>query len=234
MVYRLSGTFPKHEIYGLTSQFRRAAVSIAANIAEGFRKRNKAYKLRYLNIAQGSVSSFAVRVHWCISQYCGSLPGCDIISIDIAIRSTDALKNRDELFFDLKLVDNLVGVTFGRINLEFYFAGGSACILAGYIDRATRDFDFVDIGYSSKLAKVLKLLEPYDLLTSYFAAIPKNYAERVQEIEGFQNIKVFIFSKEDIIASKIDRLSDKDLEDIRILMDELVWNCLNNAYWKLM
>lgn len=54
-VYRLSGTFPNCEIYGLTSQFRRAAVSIAANIAEGFRKRNKTDKLRYLNISQGSV-----------------------------------------------------------------------------------------------------------------------------------------------------------------------------------
>jgi len=53
--YRLSASFPKHEIYGLTSQFRRAAVSIAANIAEGFRKRSKADKLRFLNIAQGSV-----------------------------------------------------------------------------------------------------------------------------------------------------------------------------------
>jgi four helix bundle protein len=54
-VYRLSGMFPKHEIYGLTSQFRRAAISIPANIAEGFRKRNKPDKLRFLNIAQGSV-----------------------------------------------------------------------------------------------------------------------------------------------------------------------------------
>ncbi|MCX6998528.1 MAG: four helix bundle protein [Kiritimatiellaeota bacterium] len=53
--YRLSQTFPRSEIYGLTSQFRRAAVSIAANIAEGFRKRGKADKLRYFNIAQGSL-----------------------------------------------------------------------------------------------------------------------------------------------------------------------------------
>jgi four helix bundle protein len=54
-VYRLTEPFPNHEIYGLTSQFRRAAVSIAANIAEGFRKRNNTDKIRFLNIAQGSV-----------------------------------------------------------------------------------------------------------------------------------------------------------------------------------
>jgi len=54
-VYRLSQAFPRSETYGLSSQSRRAAVSIAANIAEGFRKRGKADKLRFLNIAQGSV-----------------------------------------------------------------------------------------------------------------------------------------------------------------------------------
>jgi len=55
-VYRLTKTFPKEETYGLSSQFRRAAVSIAANIAEGFRKRGSADKLRFLNIAQGSLA----------------------------------------------------------------------------------------------------------------------------------------------------------------------------------
>ncbi len=54
-VYRLSRTFPRSETYGLSSQFRRAAVSIAANVAEGFRKRGKADKVRFLNIAQGSL-----------------------------------------------------------------------------------------------------------------------------------------------------------------------------------
>ena len=53
--YRLSRTFPRAETYGLSSQFRRAAVSIAANIAERFKKRGKADKLRYFNIAQGSI-----------------------------------------------------------------------------------------------------------------------------------------------------------------------------------
>jgi four helix bundle protein len=54
-LYRLTDSFPKHEIYGLTSQMRRAAVSIAANIAEGFRRRGKCDKARFMNISQGSV-----------------------------------------------------------------------------------------------------------------------------------------------------------------------------------
>ena len=54
-VYRLSSEFPKTEIYGLTSQIRRAAVSVPANIAEGFRKQTNPEKLRFLNIAQSSL-----------------------------------------------------------------------------------------------------------------------------------------------------------------------------------
>ena len=54
-VYRLSENFPKSEIYGLTSQLRRAAVSIPANIAEGFRKRSKPEKAYFLGIAQSSL-----------------------------------------------------------------------------------------------------------------------------------------------------------------------------------
>ncbi len=54
-VYQHTDGFPRQEIYGLTSQFRRAAVSVPANIAEGFRKRGKADKARYYNIAQGSL-----------------------------------------------------------------------------------------------------------------------------------------------------------------------------------
>jgi four helix bundle protein len=53
--YHLSVSFPKTEIYGLISQLRRAAVSIPANIAEGFKKKSKADKLRYMNIAEGSM-----------------------------------------------------------------------------------------------------------------------------------------------------------------------------------
>ena len=54
-VYKATGRFPAEEKFCLVSQFRRAAVSIAANIAEGFRKRSKSDKTRYFNIAQGSL-----------------------------------------------------------------------------------------------------------------------------------------------------------------------------------
>ena len=52
--YRLSNNFPTNETYGLTSQIRRAAVSVPANIAEGFKKKTKPDKARYMNIAQAS------------------------------------------------------------------------------------------------------------------------------------------------------------------------------------
>jgi four helix bundle protein len=55
-VYDITKHFPEDERYGLVSQFRRAAVSIGANIAEGYKKISKADKLRFLNIAEGSLA----------------------------------------------------------------------------------------------------------------------------------------------------------------------------------
>lgn len=55
-VYRHSKDFPREELFGLTSQYRRAAVSIAANIAEGYGKKGVNDKLRFYNIAEGSIN----------------------------------------------------------------------------------------------------------------------------------------------------------------------------------
>ena len=54
-VYHETKSFPDYERFGLSSQFQRSAVSIATNIAEGYRKDGMSDKLRFLNIAQGSL-----------------------------------------------------------------------------------------------------------------------------------------------------------------------------------
>jgi four helix bundle protein len=54
-VYNVTKRFPPEERYGLTSQFQRAAVSIAANIAEGYKRLGKDDKIRFYNYSQGSL-----------------------------------------------------------------------------------------------------------------------------------------------------------------------------------
>ena len=54
-VYKITKNFPTEERFGLCSQFQRAAISIPANIAEGYKKLGRADKLRFMNIAQGSL-----------------------------------------------------------------------------------------------------------------------------------------------------------------------------------
>ncbi|MBM4123104.1 MAG: four helix bundle protein [Nitrospira sp.] len=61
-VYRATVTFPKEELYGLTSQIRRAATSIPANIAEGCGRGGKADLARFLHIAMGSASELQYHV----------------------------------------------------------------------------------------------------------------------------------------------------------------------------
>lgn len=54
-VYKMTKKFQKEELFGLTAQFSKAAVSIPANIAEGYKKSGKADKERFLNISGGSL-----------------------------------------------------------------------------------------------------------------------------------------------------------------------------------
>jgi four helix bundle protein len=64
--YSLSADFPKDEMYGLTSQLRRAAVSIPANIAEGYGRENTGSYLQFLRIAQGSLRE--LQTHLLLAQ----------------------------------------------------------------------------------------------------------------------------------------------------------------------
>jgi four helix bundle protein len=62
-VYKVTQVFPKSELYGLTSQMRRAAISVAANIAEGAARQYMKEFLRFLHLADSSLSEVAYYIH---------------------------------------------------------------------------------------------------------------------------------------------------------------------------
>ena len=79
-LYRATKTFPKDELFGETSQIRRAAVSIGANIAEGCGRRSDGEFGRFLLIAMGSASELAY--HLCLARDLGFLKEPDFVRLD--------------------------------------------------------------------------------------------------------------------------------------------------------
>jgi four helix bundle protein len=64
--YRLTRTFPKDELYGMTSQIRRAAASVPANIAEAYGRETRGEYIQFLRVAQGSLKE--LETHLLLSQ----------------------------------------------------------------------------------------------------------------------------------------------------------------------
>ena len=89
--YKVTRKFPEFEKYGLSSQFQRAAVSIIANIAEGYKKLSKADKLRFFNIAQGSLEE--CRDYHLLSRDLGFLGNEDFEELHTAIEETSKFLN---------------------------------------------------------------------------------------------------------------------------------------------
>ncbi len=80
VVYQRTRAFPKDEIYGLTSQLRRSAASIGANIAEGCGRRSDAEMKRFLQIARGSASE--LEYHLLLARDLGFLGTSDFQRLD--------------------------------------------------------------------------------------------------------------------------------------------------------
>ena len=91
LVYKLTKSFPKEELFGLTSQFRRAIVSVSANIAEGYKKRGVADKLRFMNISQGSLEE--CRYYMILSKDLGYISDEERTELETMISKTSYLLN---------------------------------------------------------------------------------------------------------------------------------------------
>ena len=91
VVYRTTTGFPKEELFGLTSQIRRAAVSVPSNIVEGCARDSEAEYLRFLNIAFGSLRE--LRYQLSLSKRLGFLLNEDLSLLEPKIVETEKVLN---------------------------------------------------------------------------------------------------------------------------------------------
>ena len=111
---------------------------------------------------------------------------------------------------------------------DIYIIGGSACVLGEYTNRATLDVDFIDLGYPSKYGKAFSLLRDYDMLEYESTILSPTYKQRAIKLNEFKYINVYILSMEDVVVSKIIRLSKKDIEDLNEIVPKCNKTLLNN------
>ncbi len=94
LLYKLTKDFPKEEIYGITSQMRRCAVSIPSNIAEGWARKNTGEYINFLSIADGSAAELDTQL---------------ILSDNLELGNKDLLKDTQVLLIEIqKMLPSLI------------------------------------------------------------------------------------------------------------------------------
>ena len=121
-----------------------------------------------------------------------------------------------QILHDMEDFARLKGLTCSPI----YILGGSGCIVGGYINRATTDFDIMDMNYPASAGRIFRILGETDYLDYYLTTVPDDFIERAVKINEFQHLDIYVLSREDIIVSKIGRYSNKDVEDIKSLLSD--------------
>ena len=97
------------------------------------------------------------------------------------------------------------------------------------------DIDFVDINYDASVGRVFRLFDRFDMLDRFVTPIADGFENRAIKIDGFIHLEYYVLSKEDIIISKLGRYSEKDIEDITLivkntnkaLLNELIENLIS-------
>lgn len=90
-IYRLTSTFPESERFGITNQMRRASVSVASNIAEGYGRLSRGEYLQFLGHARGSI--FEMQTQIALSQALGYGEGQKRIEADILASEVGKMLN---------------------------------------------------------------------------------------------------------------------------------------------
>jgi four helix bundle protein len=90
-IYRVTGSFPHHEQFGLTSQIRRASVSISSNIAEGKRRKRQLVYLNHLDIALGSQAEVEVQLE--IAKRVGFLAAHEYSKVQAIVEEVGRMLN---------------------------------------------------------------------------------------------------------------------------------------------
>ncbi len=88
-IYQLTQLFPGEEKYGLASQMKRAAVSVASNIAEGAARKTKKEFIQYLHMAQGSISELDTQLE--ITKQLKYVPVDRVSAVDVLMEKTDKM-----------------------------------------------------------------------------------------------------------------------------------------------
>src|SRR5437879_6595859 len=91
-IYRLTKRFPREEMFGLTSQMRRAAVSIPANLAEGFARKHRLEYTQFVRIAYGSGAE--LETHLFLSEQLGFVTHAEVLKSQQLLDETMRMLNK--------------------------------------------------------------------------------------------------------------------------------------------
>ncbi|MBV9961948.1 MAG: four helix bundle protein [Parafilimonas sp.] len=92
-VYRITNSFPAEEKFGITSQLRRAAVSVPTNIAEGAARRSKKEFIQFLYISEGSLSEVDTLLELSVAL--------NLLAVDLSVSLFNSLENISKLIIGL-------------------------------------------------------------------------------------------------------------------------------------